>query len=149
LEKTAAIRRGRSRVRFVAGHLAGGVIWVPARHAVEYDRVPTDVWSRYAVLVRSVRTPSGPRLKHVAYLGTIAEGGEHHPRSQLDFWDAVDRRLSSVAIPDEERGRITASLESVVPRPPAGTRERLLRLSDEIKAHLARQAARRAAADGA
>jgi hypothetical protein len=101
-----------------------------------HHRFPCVVESAY--VVESYRTPAGPRLRYVCYLGSIAHpkdggwrppydgfvsfeliepfiGGESCRHSQ--FWATALDNLDRVGIVGEDREKIIASLERVVPRP--------------------------------
>jgi hypothetical protein len=92
------------------------VRWKRRERTTKY-RKHTDDWVRYAVLVRSERTPGGPRLKHVCYLGSIGEGLEGSDHHRDPFWRAVERKLDALGVKGTERKRIEAALLSVVPKP--------------------------------
>jgi hypothetical protein len=72
---------------------------------------------RSAVLVKSVRTKSGPRLKHVKYLGSIVDGDEKYPWVRCRFWSGVQSALEHIELSAFEREQIEASLAAVVPKP--------------------------------
>jgi hypothetical protein len=57
-----------------------------------------------AVLVDSMRTLSGPRLKHVAYLGSFKENNLTQDSARAWFWQGARRRLDQLRI----RGKITS-----------------------------------------
>jgi hypothetical protein len=77
------------------------------------------------VLVESVRTPVGPRHKHICYLGSICELRETESVAsppfdvwdRADFWGTAQRALDKIGIDWADRERIEASLQAVVPRP--------------------------------
>jgi hypothetical protein len=76
-----------------------------------------------AALVQSTRTESGPRHRHVRYLGSIREGHEDQHWHRVDFWAAVERNLNRAGITDAERKKIVADLQSAVPKPDAKSRD--------------------------
>ena len=71
-----------------------------------------------AVLVDSMRTPSGPRLKHVAYLGSFKENNLAQDNARACFWSAC-RRLDQLGIcgkiTSREREKVEAALAQRVP----------------------------------
>jgi hypothetical protein len=73
--------------------------------------------AKVAVLVQSVRTAKGPRLKHICYLGSVEEGQERDQWNRRGFWYGVEPNLDKAGITGEDRARILATLEAVVPRP--------------------------------
>jgi hypothetical protein len=86
-------------------------------------------WSRQegvmrAVLVKSVRTPQGVRQRILCYLGSVATW-RHGQWGQEVFWSHAGPKLDGLDIPAEEKARITAELERVVPRPPPPDEEAL------------------------
>jgi len=72
-----------------------------------------------AVLVDSMRTPSGPRLKHVAYLGSFKENNLAQDSTRAWFWQNARRRLDQLGIcgkiTSREREKIEAALAQRVP----------------------------------
>jgi hypothetical protein len=92
----------------------GALYWRSAERRHDYYR------ARRAVVVQSVRTQAGPRLKHICYLGSISEGHGHDALQREWFWGDVEPRLDKAGIAGEARARIIASLEAVVPRPDPG-----------------------------
>jgi hypothetical protein len=90
------------------------------RRRLAKGRYEGDEWVRdhvrYAVLVMSRRTARGPRLRHVAHLGSIRERYMETPTHRGAFWEAVDRNLAEVEMSAEERARVVAGLEAAVPR---------------------------------
>jgi hypothetical protein len=72
-----------------------------------------------AVLVESRRTLSGPRLEHVAYLGSFREDNLAKDSSRAWFWQCARRRLDQLGISgritSRERERIEAALAQRVP----------------------------------
>jgi hypothetical protein len=86
---------------------------------IGYVSEPTDEWSLSAVLVRSVRTPAGPRQKVVGYLGSIEEAYRDQVGHRSGFWGSAEAALDEAGVAGEERARIAAALEAVVPRPTA------------------------------
>jgi hypothetical protein len=72
--------------------------------------------AKSAVLVQSVRTDKGPRLKHICYLGSVPEGGARSQDSRESFWHGVEPNLDKAGITGADRERIIATLEAAVPR---------------------------------
>jgi hypothetical protein len=72
-----------------------------------------------AVLVESKRTLSGPRLKHVAYLGSFKENNIARDCARAWFWQGARRRLDQLEICgkiiNREREKIEAALAQRVP----------------------------------
>ena len=72
-----------------------------------------------AVLVESRRTLSGPRLKHVAYLGSFKETNLAQDSTRAWFWQSVRRRLDQLGIcgkiTSRERAKIEAALAQRIP----------------------------------
>ena len=72
-----------------------------------------------AVLVDSMRTPLGPRLKHVAYLGSFKENNLAQDSTRAWFWQSARRRLDQLGIcgkiTSHEREKIEAALAQRVP----------------------------------
>jgi hypothetical protein len=72
-----------------------------------------------AILVDSVRTLSGPRLKHVAYLGSFREDNLPQDGARAWFWQGARRRLDQLGIcgkiTNREREKIEAALAQRVP----------------------------------
>jgi hypothetical protein len=72
-----------------------------------------------AVLVESRRTLSGPRLKHVAYLGSFKEDNLAKDSARAWFWQCARKRLDQLGtngrITSRERERIEAVLAQRVP----------------------------------
>jgi hypothetical protein len=72
-----------------------------------------------AVLVDSKRTLSGPRLKHVAYLGSFKEDNLAQDSTHAWFWQSARRRLDQLGIcgkiTGREREKIEAALAQRVP----------------------------------
>jgi hypothetical protein len=85
---------------------------------------PTGEWVKSAVLVESVRTPTGPRLKHVCYLGSIREAEIEQYGPRLKFWTTVEKNLDQTGIVGENRKRIEAVLSAVVLKPSRAERLR-------------------------
>jgi hypothetical protein len=108
------------------------VKWKRVRHHI----YPCTVSAAY--LVKSVRTPKGPRHKHVCYLGSVTrpddtmwgdkqgkfladeiiapftgrEGVQH-----CQFWATVLCNLDEAGIVGEDRDKVIAALERHIPRP--------------------------------
>ena len=51
-----------------------------------------------AVPLDSMRTPSGPRLKHVAYLGSFKEDTLAEDDARAWFWQCARKRLDQLSI---------------------------------------------------
>jgi hypothetical protein len=72
-----------------------------------------------AVLVDSMRTLSGPRLKHVGYLGSFKENNLAQDNTRAWFWQSARRRLDQLGIcgkiTSREREKIEAALAQRVP----------------------------------
>jgi hypothetical protein len=72
-----------------------------------------------AILVDSVRTLSGPRLKHVAYLGSFKEDNLVQDNARAWFWQCARKRLDQLGINGRitirERERIEVALAQRVP----------------------------------
>jgi hypothetical protein len=83
------------------------------------DELMRDGYRLSAVLVRSVRTPAGPRQRHVAYLGSFDED----EGDAAGFWASAGRALDRLGLAGQERARIEAALEAKVPRPGAAEPE--------------------------
>jgi hypothetical protein len=84
---------------------------------VGFESEPVDEWTRSAVLVESVRTAAGPRQKVLGYLGSIEEQYLGQVGHRVGFWASAEARLDELGPTAEERARIVAALEAVVPRP--------------------------------
>jgi hypothetical protein len=76
---------------------------------------PTGQWIKMAYLVESVRYDKRPRLKHVAYLGSIYEGYETVGGHPIGFWLTAWKNLNKLELEQAEWERIIAALHSVVP----------------------------------
>lgn len=72
-----------------------------------------------AVLVDSLRTLSGPRLKHVAYLGSFKENNIAQDSARAWFWQGARRRLDQLwicgKITSRHREKIEAALAQRMP----------------------------------
>jgi hypothetical protein len=103
----------------------------------DHHRFPCSVQS--ACVVRSVRTPDGPRQQYVTYLGSITHpddtmwgdskqgkfltaeiiepsvGGERYQHRQ--FWATALSNLERAGIVGDDREKIIAELERTIPRP--------------------------------
>jgi hypothetical protein len=97
--------------------------WVKRKGKYVKAREGTGEWVKSAVLVESVRTESGPRHKHVCYLGTIRERSADAYPARVHFWKSADRNLDRAGLAGSERERIVLVLESVVPKPDEASRE--------------------------
>jgi hypothetical protein len=76
-------------------------------------------WVKSAVLLESFRTPSGPRHKHVCYLGSIQEDRIQSDWERKHFWEAVAQNLRKAVADVDEQVRIVEAMEAVVPLPDA------------------------------
>ena len=76
--------------------------------------------TRTAALVESVRTPAGPRHRHLCYLGTIWTGPGPTCLRRAEFREEAGRRLDAAGIDAAERDRVEAALDAAVPVPAAG-----------------------------
>ncbi len=108
------------------------------------DRWGKENWSHSAVLVETSRTDGKPRQRVIAYLATIQDrylpGGADAARYRLyRFWDTADVALDRLALPDAERTKIVAAIESVVPMPPSNPGPPLVDLEARISAGLRRR----------
>jgi hypothetical protein len=101
---------------------------------------PTGEWVKSAVLVRSVHTEVGPRLRHICSLGLVREGYERDYWEQVAYWAAATRNLDRVGIAGKERARIEAVLESVVPKPCGKKKAAIERALRELTDQLERRA---------
>ena len=81
-------------------------------------------WSCRAVLVENTRTPSGPRLRHVAYLGSFKEENLAQDNARAWFWQGARKRLDQLGIcgriTSRDREKIEAALAQRVPAVPPG-----------------------------
>jgi hypothetical protein len=82
---------------------------------VKWKRGPDS--TRTAALVNSVRTPAGPRHKHVCYLGTIWTARGPSCLARARFREEAARRLDAAGIEGADRERVEAALEAAVPLP--------------------------------
>lgn len=100
------------------------------RHTGKYEPVSRSYnrpvyapdYLRSASLVESVRVDGKPRQRTIGYLASIREwyldpGNPHHNSHCSYFWRKADASIAALALSDEERVRIEAALEDVVPRP--------------------------------
>jgi hypothetical protein len=86
-----------------------------------------------AYLVASVRTPDGPRHKHICYIGSITRAEDYvygdiggNPVAEIIearsggeryFWKTALRNLKAASIEGADLEKIVARLEQAVPRP--------------------------------
>jgi hypothetical protein len=82
-----------------------------------YESNGTGEFVKSAVLVKTVRTPAGPRHKHICYIGTIREAEINHYGHRVEFWISVEKNLDAAGIVGEERQTIEAALSAVVEKP--------------------------------
>ena len=72
-----------------------------------------------AILVETLRTTSGPRLKHVAYLGSFKEDNLAEDNARAWFWLGACKRLDQLGIcgkiTSRDREKIEAALALRVP----------------------------------
>ncbi len=87
-----------------------------------------------AELVEYQRVDGRPRQRYVKYLGSIPERNIAYGGWPAVFWKHADAALTSLKLPDDERERIAAQVESRVPRPIAEAGPSLA----ELEAHSAR-----------
>jgi hypothetical protein len=90
--------------------------WKRRRWADDWRR-DEDRFTKSAVVVRSVRTEAGPRLKHICFLASVIEGREGWDSEQKWFWKAAEQNLDKAGITGADRERITTTLEKTIPRP--------------------------------
>jgi hypothetical protein len=76
-------------------------------------------WVKSAVLLKSVCTPSGPRHKHICYLGSIREDRIQSHWERKHFWEAVAQNLRKAVADVDDQHRIVEAMEAVVPLPDA------------------------------
>jgi hypothetical protein len=74
-------------------------------------------WLKTASLLKSVRTPVGPRQKHIRYLGSIRENWIDRPSKRMDFWMSVESKLKAARIVGKQRQTIETALNAVVAKP--------------------------------
>jgi hypothetical protein len=101
-------KRGDKRLIDITRH---GFVW-------GYGSRPTGVVTRTALLIESERTPDGPRHCYRATLGKFAEGTEHDPEVQRQFWEATERGLDRAEVEGAQRQKILETLAKVVPPAP-------------------------------
>ena len=79
-----------------------------------------------AVLIDSMRTPSGPRLMHVAYLGPFRVVNLAQDNARAWFWQGARKRLDQLGICGKitrrDREKIEAALAQRVPPEPKESR---------------------------
>jgi hypothetical protein len=72
-----------------------------------------------AVLVESLRTLSGPRLRYVAYLGSFKEANLGQDNARAWFWQGARKRLDQLGscgkITSRDRGKLEAALAQRIP----------------------------------
>lgn len=115
-------------IRWRKHKLRGHYWYVPTR---DLDTMqPTGTWERFWIdgktfrsvaLVKSVRINGKPRQKQIRYLGSYNVDKDMSPERirilQYWFWQKADIALAE-AVPDEPtRAKLTAKLETMVPRP--------------------------------
>jgi hypothetical protein len=79
-----------------------------------------DGWAPHrleAAIVASRRVEGKPRQELIAHLGSIREDAVGDVEVRVGFWEAAERRLAALALPDGERARIEAALDDRVRRP--------------------------------
>jgi len=67
-----------------------------------------------AVLVDSIRPLSGPRLKHVAYLGSFKENNIAQHSARAWFWQGARRRLDQLGICGKITSRAREKIEATI-----------------------------------
>ena len=116
------------------------VKWRPAK-LTRGARGGSGLWDgrvRVAHVVESVRTPAGPRHRQVCYVASYRNLDDGNPQPKdIDgaiimvgrevygseryragrFWETATRNLDRAGIAGDDRARIEAALERVVPRP--------------------------------
>jgi hypothetical protein len=77
---------------------------------------PDTRWS--AILVESVRVDGKPRLRHLAFLGSITDQQIQAGQGDIRFWRSVYRALDDLGdrLTAKDRERIVAELADRVPR---------------------------------
>jgi hypothetical protein len=79
-----------------------------------------------AVLVETLRTTSGPRQRHVAYLGSFKEDNLAKDNARAWFWQGARKRLDQLGICGKitrrDREKIEAALAQRVPPEPKESR---------------------------
>lgn len=68
-------------------------------------------------LVRSFRENGRVRQKYVAYLGSHDPAKLRDADARREFWEFVDAKLQSLALPLDEHAKVVASIERRLPRP--------------------------------
>jgi hypothetical protein len=71
-------------------------------------------------LVKSVRTPRGPRQRTVKLLSRIAEGDSNKAGPLVKFWQGVDANLSTLALDAGQQAKYKAAIAERVRRPTSG-----------------------------
>jgi hypothetical protein len=87
---------------------------------------PEGGWTLSAMLIKSVRTPAGPRQVSVAYLGSIEEWDTCCVFSSGRFWDVALAALDGAGVRGRERARIEAALKEVVYQRPSDRQRRAI-----------------------
>jgi hypothetical protein len=111
------------------------VKWKPGRLTKgRGPQVMWDQWVRLAYLVKSVRTPSGPRHQHICYIGSFIDMNDPKDCKDIEagfvreiygcrkarerrFWETALRNLGRAGIRGAELEQAIASLEKTIPRP--------------------------------
>jgi len=70
-----------------------------------------------AVLVESVRVNGSPRQKIIKCLGSIGEDALGKVYRRDNFWETVERNLSTLELTEEMKDKIIVSLKKTVPKP--------------------------------
>jgi hypothetical protein len=70
-----------------------------------------------AAVVRSVRTPAGPRHEYICHLGSVVEDRTGYLWGREWFWIIALWKLDRAGITGADRERIEAALEKTIPRP--------------------------------
>jgi hypothetical protein len=74
--------------------------------------------SLYCVLIESYRVNGAPRQRVICYLGSLDENDREKLWLRVDFWEAVDAKLSKLELTRRDRAKIEESIGRVVARLP-------------------------------
>jgi hypothetical protein len=80
-----------------------------------FIRWQTRARSRRCILVEALRIDGQPKQRHIAYLGSIADGATAAQRRI--FWQHVDASFRKLKLPTAERQRLEAIIAMKVRRP--------------------------------
>jgi hypothetical protein len=89
------------------------------------------------MVVESFRDSGKVRHKVLAYLTTIPENYLEYKGALDKFWATCDQKLESFA--EADRTKLTAKLETIIPRPTAELRQEEERLDSEATARWKRR----------